>query len=357
MTRRTISICAAILACSGAALALQEAKPAPASRPVTLHLGDPAPALDVEKWVKGKPLERIELGHVYVVEFWATWCQPCVAGMPHLSALQREYGDKGLTVIGLTCTDNRDNTLEAVEQLIAKKGPLVDYSIAWDHARITHDAWLLAAGISTIPHALVVDKQGKIAAIDNPVFLDDAIAQIVAGTWDIERGNAELAKAHEVAAAAFAKVMESDKAALAGLAEFEASFPKLAHAVDPTRCDIALRAGDFDTAYSIVARWMETAIAHRNYEDLALIARKISNPRAGYAVRRLDLALQAATKADELTGGKNASVLDALARVHAEQGDLKQAIELQTRALELVTDYTRGEMQKSLDEYRAKLGK
>lgn len=40
-----------------------------------LKPGDPAPALKIDKWVKGQPVEAFEKGKVYVVEFWATWCR------------------------------------------------------------------------------------------------------------------------------------------------------------------------------------------------------------------------------------------------------------------------------------------
>src|SRR5262245_13886578 len=116
MTRRTISICAALLACSASALAFQETKPAPVTRVPTLHVGDPVPPLDVVKWIKGTEIADFERGRVYVVEFWTTWCQPCIAGMPHLTALQRQYADKGLRVISVSWGDTRGNTLEAAEK-------------------------------------------------------------------------------------------------------------------------------------------------------------------------------------------------------------------------------------------------
>lgn len=50
-------------------------------------------------------LDRVvhfQKGNVYVVEFWATWCQPCIAGMPHLSRLQEKYAKDGVFIISVT---------------------------------------------------------------------------------------------------------------------------------------------------------------------------------------------------------------------------------------------------------------
>src|ERR1700761_3630148 len=87
-TRRLISGAFFTIAIASAALADQ-----PTTAPATLNWGDPAPALTVGKWVKGDPVAALEPGKIYVIDFWATWCAPCRALMPHLSELQKKYPD------------------------------------------------------------------------------------------------------------------------------------------------------------------------------------------------------------------------------------------------------------------------
>lgn len=86
-----------------------------------LTIGSDAPPLDVEHWVqngngKFKPVTKVQAGKVYVVEFWATWCGPCVQSMPHLAALQTEYASKGVQLISIS-----DEDLETVEKFLERE--------------------------------------------------------------------------------------------------------------------------------------------------------------------------------------------------------------------------------------------
>ncbi|MEH3114366.1 TlpA family protein disulfide reductase [Pedobacter terrae] len=61
----------------------------------TLNIGDQAPALKYAKWVQGaNPISELAPDKTYVLEFWATWCAPCIAAMPHLSGLSKKYAGK-----------------------------------------------------------------------------------------------------------------------------------------------------------------------------------------------------------------------------------------------------------------------
>lgn len=161
--------------------------------PELLTIGDPAPAIKIGKWLKGAPLQKFENGKIYVIEFWATWCIPCIASMPHLSELARIYHDK-ITVVGIDIHEKNTSSFEKVKRFVDSMGTRMDYLVATDSKNFMADNWILATGKKGIPRTFVVNGNGKLAWIGHPYKLDKVLKKIINNEWDIAE---ELAKQNE----------------------------------------------------------------------------------------------------------------------------------------------------------------
>lgn len=358
MSVRFAALLAALLIC-GPALA-QEGKPAnpageeTASAP-TLKVGDKAPALAVEKWLKGKPVESFEKGKIYVVECWATWCGFCVESIPQLSELQAEY--KQVTIVGVNIwEDKRGNgdMLAKVEKFVKEKGEEMVYAVAFDGAaKAVTKAYMEASGSSSIPTAFVVDKDGKLAWIGHPMNLDFILEEIVAGKFDPKVGSPKLEKYKKMEDAVYKSLAETPKEALAAFSKLEAEFPKQVARQPELKETVLLAAGEQEKAYKLIGERVEKMIAKKNGLGLNEIAWTIVDPEGNVTKKDLDLALRAATKAAEFTDHKDPAVLDTLGLVLFLRGDVDKAVETQTKAVELAPEGLKAELQERLDEFKA----
>src|SRR5262245_36940884 len=154
-----------------------------------LKVGDPAPRLEVKEFVKGDRVARLEKGKIYVIEFWATWCGPCRAAIPHLTKLQRKHKD--VIFIGVRDYERDAKGVKPFEDTMGDK---MAYRVALDmvpEGREPRDgkmarAWMAAAAQWFLPTAFIVNADGKVAWIGHPQRLDEPLEQIVAGKYDLK---------------------------------------------------------------------------------------------------------------------------------------------------------------------------
>jgi len=320
-----------------------------------LDIGMAAPSLSVSTWVKGEPVATLEKGQPYVVEFWATWCGPCRQTIPHLSEMQEKYGEK-VTFMGIS--SEQDGPVK-VKPFVDKMGEKMNYRVGLDPSGAMNSGWMAAAGQSGIPCAFVVDNKGSIAWIGHPgnPEMIGVIDEVVAGTWDVAAYKERKVKIQEVETRLKAAAANKDAAAMiTGLDDLMV--------VDPTRHDQAaikkfelllFGVHDYEQGYAWAGQLVDVIFKDRA-DMLNAIAWAIVDGQ-GLEQRNLDIALRAATRAEDLTDGGNLEVLDTLARIHFDKGNVKEAVAVQEQAVKLAVDPKRkGEAQAKLDKYKAAQG-
>lgn len=331
MSRKLIVTAALLLA---AGLGAQDS----ADRPYDLMVGDPAPALAIQKWVQGDAVKAFEPGKVYVVEFWATWCGPCVRGMPHLTELQKKYEDKGVRILGINIWDDPAKVVPFLEDEVKMHGKpgkeVMQYTVGIeekiegldpkkpDGGRMS-TTWMLPAGRNGIPSAFIVDQKGKIAWIGHPGTMDDALAQIVAGKWDLASESKKYVT----------KVIGDKKA--------EELFT-------------LLQKKEYEAAYKLGHELVRGPLAE-NPNALNTLAWIIVDPDRTPPTQDLDLALAAAKRANELTKNENGMFLDTLGMVHHARGELAEAVKWQTLAVKHAEGEVAEEIAQRLQQFQKEL--
>lgn len=352
-----------------------------AAPPTTrLGVGDPAPPFAIAHWLKGTPVESFEAGNVYVLEFWATWCAPCIAHMEHLSELQEKYADRKVTVIGLT-----DDTLQkTISFLFSTYGPekkiqndRTRYTLAADPDRSVYREYMDAAWLRSIPTAFIIGKDARIEWIGHPKDMDDALEATVEDRWDrsAHRAEQEAAARRERAldeAIARLNAALDEKRwedAIAVLDEFIAQGRET---YAPTRLAVILtRVGDTRRARAYARKlikaawdddpWILECVARLYTVGLGTGAgRRVYTPDP--ASRDPKLALEALARANELTEWSEYDYLDSLAAVEFELRRFEEAAAHQRRAVaaleavgERVRDHEREEYGEELAQYKARL--
>ena len=327
---------------------------------VRVGIGDVAPAIGLNSWVKGTPVNEYAKGRVYVVEFWAMGVAACGKSGPLLGELQTVFKDKGLTVVGVSVMER--GGVEEVERYVKGVGERLTQAIGYDATGDAARRFMQPTGQNAIPVVFVIDRDGRLAWIGHPLDgLDRVVERVVAGNWDLAKAKQEAdrrAAAENKSGPLVTRLEEefganqSDKA-LATMDELAAVDPPVSGEWIVSKFGyLLLERKDADKAYAYAA----VALAGVGKDDApslkAMAWMTLAEP--GVARRDVVLAGKMAARADEITGHADANVLDTLARAMFDSGDVAGAIEVQKRAAEgCVLPSQRREMEGRVQRYGA----
>ena len=331
------------------------------ARAATLKVGDPAPKLQVGKWVQGDPVKEFSRDKAYIVEFWATWCGPCRVSIPHLNEVYTKFKDKDLVVIGQDCWEQDE---AKVAPFVKDMGEKMTYRVALDNKDGSEkgkmaETWMEAAGQNGIPSAFLIDKQGVIVWIGHPMQLKESmIEEVIAGKFDVKKAAAEAESANKSQGELMKLGQKLGKAitdkqwdeADTTINEIEKLLPadqrgNLAYA----RFSVFVGKGDAKGACKCAAKVSEDNLDNGMLQNqlawTLLTAKDLKDPD-------LDVIEKIAVRASDATKGKDPAILDTLARAYFVNGKKDQAIATQEKALKLAEDDAKDQFRKTLDSYK-----
>ena len=118
-------------------------------------VGSQAPVIQIDEWITSQPPDLN--GRVYVVEFWATWCPPCVQSIPHMIELADKYKDKAVPFIALFT----DSSSKPVKKMVKSKG--INYYVGMDNGLAEKYF------VSGIPSAFIIGRSGQVVWQGHPM--------------------------------------------------------------------------------------------------------------------------------------------------------------------------------------------
>lgn len=312
------------------------------------QVGDKAPAIKVAKWITSKPAslpgEKKNDKHVYLVEFWATWCPPCLKSIPHLAKIHTKYKKNGLVIISIS-----NEEPETIAAFIDKKMKM-PYAVGSDDDMATTIAW---GENMAIPNAFIVSGDGIILWQGHPLSdaMEKTIEQALAGKFDIETAKTEALasrKFEQLMAELMPAVEAKDKDKVFDLLDrMIALRPLSLHPYLIKREQMR----EFGMAEQI-PQWEETTFTALKdsltaMRDLATLER-----RRDIAERNAKLLLRSALRANELSDSRDADILQLLALIQCELGMIDKAIASQQQAVALAAAEEKDHFGKVLKYYQ-----
>lgn len=134
-----------------------------------IRIGEKAPAIKITDWIENTPADKDLAGKYIVLEFWATWCGPCIAAVPHMNELQKEFNRKDLYYISIS-----DEPVEKIKRTLKR----VDFKsiVVTDQTGQTQKNYGdKVEGLQAIPLTVLIDNKGIVKWVGLPTQLTQKV--------------------------------------------------------------------------------------------------------------------------------------------------------------------------------------
>lgn len=320
-------------------------EPAANQSQATLQVGAAAPKLVVDHWLSGEPVESFAPGRVYVVEFWATWCGPCIKSMPHLNELANRYADEGLVVIATTKTDE-SNTLDAIKNFASGPGKDYRFLYAACEGDAAYKAYMEDAGQQGIPCSFVIDRDGKLAYVGHPHDLDYVLERVMAGKWRGKEDADELRKMNDSIASLAELAMSDAPKALEMVEHIRRVNPRRVNSLDFAYVEVIVLCQNqrFDLAKDRVESAARPSMEAADWGTLAMLGGALASPELNPEGQHRDVALAKIKEAEVALNDDWQNLLQ-VGIAYMSTGDFEKYKTCMNRVIELCPDET---LKKSL---------
>lgn len=325
-----------------------------------MTIGSKAPNLDIEHWINDGEGEfehttELKSGRVYVIEFWATWCGPCIRAMPEISKLQQEFRKQNVQIISVS-----DEPLETVNQFVEREvrgeeeltyGDLTsNYCLTTDPDGSVFKDYFLAAGRTGIPCAFIVGKTGQIEWIGHPAQMKQPLEDVVNDNWDRET----FAVAYKAKQEAAEKRRKLQQTLMVAVRKIQADMESKDFDSAVEKIDALLDDEDFEPFQSnLQSMKNEILILHiggdkavealssfvEENRNNAMVLNQIAwgiyekHSKEGGVDEAILKGAQAAAEAAAKAAPNNGAVLDTLSHLVYANGDVRRALEIQEKAV------------------------